>query len=64
MFLQHYEEHDEAFLSRIFIEAETWFLHTNSGSKAESMTWKHPRSPVKKKLKTVQSPGKVSTDVF
>ena len=23
------------------------------------MTWKHPHSPVKKKFKTVQSPGKV-----
>jgi hypothetical protein len=25
------------------------------------MTWKHPHSPVKKELKTVQSPGKVIT---
>jgi hypothetical protein len=28
------------------------------------MTWKHPHSPVKKKLKTVQSPGKVMATVF
>jgi hypothetical protein len=28
------------------------------------MTWKHPRSPVKKKFKTVQSPGKVMATVF
>jgi hypothetical protein len=33
-------------------------------SKAESMTWKHPYSPVKKKLKAVQSPGKVMAVVF
>jgi hypothetical protein len=28
------------------------------------MTWKHPQSPVKKKFKTVQSPGKVVASVF
>jgi hypothetical protein len=28
------------------------------------MTWKHPHSPVKKKFKTVQSPGKVMAAVF
>jgi hypothetical protein len=28
------------------------------------MTWKHPHYPVKKKLKTVQSPGKVMATIF
>jgi hypothetical protein len=28
------------------------------------MTWKHPLSPVKRKFKTVQSPGKVMATVF
>jgi hypothetical protein len=28
------------------------------------MTWKNPPSPAKKKLKTVQSPGKVMATVF
>jgi len=64
MFLQHYEKHGEAFLSRIFTEDETWVLHSTSVGKAESMTWKHPCSPGKKKFNTVHSPGKVSTDVF
>jgi hypothetical protein len=64
MFLQHYEEHGGAFLSRIFTEDETWVLHSTSESKAESMTWKHPRFPVKKKFKTVQSPEKMITAIF
>jgi hypothetical protein len=33
-------------------------------SKAELMTWKHFHSPVKKKFKTVQSPGKVMATVY
>jgi hypothetical protein len=28
------------------------------------MTWKHPHSPVKKKFKAVQSPGKVMATVL
>jgi histone-lysine N-methyltransferase SETMAR len=28
------------------------------------MTWKHPHSPVKKKFKTVQSPGQMMATVF
>jgi hypothetical protein len=34
-------------------------FHNTPESKAELMIWKHPHSPVKKMLKTVQSPGKV-----
>jgi hypothetical protein len=37
---------------------------TTPESKAESMASKHPHCPVKKKLKTVQSPGKVMASVF
>jgi hypothetical protein len=64
MLLQHLEEHGEAFLSRIVTRDETWVFHYTPESKAESMTWKHPHSPVKKKFKTVHSPGKVMTTVF
>jgi hypothetical protein len=64
MLLQRYEEHDEAFLSRIVTGEETWVFHSTPESKAESMTWKHPQSPVKKKFKTVQSPGKMMDTVF
>jgi hypothetical protein len=45
-------------------EIDTWVFHYTPESKAESMTWKHPRCPVKKKFKTVQSPGKVMATVF
>jgi hypothetical protein len=61
MLLQRYEEHGEAFLSRIVKGDETWVFHYTPESKAESMTWKHPHFPVKKKFLTVQSPGKVMT---
>jgi hypothetical protein len=64
MLLQHYEEHGEAFLSRIFTQDETCVFHYTSESKAESMTWKHHHSPIKKKYKTVQSTGKVMATVF
>jgi hypothetical protein len=59
--LQSYEEHGEAFLSKIVTGGETWVCHYTPESKVESMTWKHPHSPVKKKLKTNQSAGKVMT---
>jgi hypothetical protein len=53
MLLQRYEEHGEAFLSRIVTGDETWVFHNTPDSRAESMTWKQPHSPVKKKFKTV-----------
>jgi hypothetical protein len=59
MLFQRYKEHSEAFLSRIVTGDETWVFHYTPESKAESMASKHPHCPVKKKLKTVQSPGKV-----
>jgi hypothetical protein len=64
MILQRYEEHGEAFLSRTVTGDETLVSHYTPESKAESMTWKHPRSPLKKKFKTVQSQGKVMATVF
>jgi hypothetical protein len=38
MLLQHYEGHDEAFLSRIVTGDETWVFHSTPESKTESMT--------------------------
>jgi hypothetical protein len=64
MLLQRYEEHGDAVLSRIVTRGETWVFHYTPDSKAESMTWKHPHSPAKKKLKTVQSPGKAMATLF
>jgi hypothetical protein len=39
MLLQRYEEHGEAFLSRIVTGDETLVFHNTPESKAESMTW-------------------------
>jgi hypothetical protein len=64
MLLQRYEEHDEAFLSRIVIADETWVFHYTPESKTESIPWKHPNFLVKKKFKTMQSSGKVMATVF
>jgi hypothetical protein len=43
----------EAFLSRIVTGDNTWIFHDTPDSKAELMTWKHPHSPAKEKLKRV-----------
>jgi hypothetical protein len=64
MLLKHYEEHGEAFLSRIVTGNDTWIFHYTPESKAESVTWKHPHFPIKKKFKTVQPPGKMMASVF
>jgi histone-lysine N-methyltransferase SETMAR len=61
MLLQRYT-YGEAFLSRIVTGDETWVFHYTPESKAESMTWKHPHSPVKK-FNTLQSPEKVMATV-
>jgi hypothetical protein len=64
MLLQCYKEHGEAFLCTTVTGDETWVFHYIPESKAESMTRKHPHSPVKKGFKTVQSRGKVMATVF
>ena len=51
-------------LTQNFTGDETWVFNYAEESKAESMTWKDPHSPVKKKFKTVQSPGKVLAAIF
>lgn len=64
IFLQPYEEHGEAFLRRTVTGDKTWVFLYTPGSKTESMTWKHPHCPVKKKFETLQSQGKVMATVF
>ena len=54
---------NEEFLSRIVAD-ETWVHHYEPESKRQSMEWKHPGSPVKKKFKTQPSSGKVMLTVF
>jgi hypothetical protein len=50
----------DAFLRRIINRDETWIHHYAPESKRQSLEWKHPKSPAKKKkFKTQPSAGKV-----
>jgi hypothetical protein len=49
-FRQRYEE-DPGILERIVTGDETWVHHYEPESKGQSMEWKHPLSPVRKKFK-------------
>ena len=65
--LQRYEgegDEGEDFLERIITSDETWVHHFEPESKLQSMTWKHPDSPVPKKFKTRASAGKLKLTVF
>lgn len=62
--LERYENEGEDFLERIVIGDETWVHHFEPESKRQSMTWKHPGSPVSKKFKTRPSAGKLMLTVF
>ncbi|GFR06800.1 histone-lysine N-methyltransferase SETMAR [Trichonephila clavata] len=62
--LVRYHEDGNDFLFRIVTGDETWVHHFTTESKAASMEWKHPSSPVRKKFKTTPSAGKVLLTVF
>ncbi|GFQ91483.1 histone-lysine N-methyltransferase SETMAR [Trichonephila clavata] len=62
--LVRYHEDGNDFLFRIVTGDETWVHHFTPESKAASMEWKHPSSPVRKKFKTTPSAGKVLLTVF
>jgi histone-lysine N-methyltransferase SETMAR len=49
-FLLHYEE-DPSILERIVTGDKIWVHHYEPESKRQSMKWKHPSSPVRKKFK-------------
>jgi hypothetical protein len=51
-------------LKRIIAADETWLHHYEPESKAQSMTWKHPTSPVAKKFRSQPSTGKIMLTVF
>ncbi|KFM76654.1 hypothetical protein X975_15031, partial [Stegodyphus mimosarum] len=50
-----YHEDGNDFLFRIVTGDETWVHHFTPESKAASMEWKHPSSPVRKKFKITPS---------
>lgn len=62
--LDRYNNEGEAFLERIVTGDETWVHHFEPESKRQSMEWKHPRSPVRKKFKSQPSAGKLMLTIF
>jgi hypothetical protein len=52
------------FLERIVTTDETWVHHYEPESKAQSMAWKCPKSPVTKKFKSLPSAGKIMLTLF
>jgi hypothetical protein len=52
------------FLQRIVTADETWMHHYDPKSKAQSMAWKRPTSPVAKKFKNQPSIGKIMLTLF
>jgi len=62
--LDRYAKEGEAFLTRIVNGDETWVHHFAPESKRQSMEWKHPGSPVKKKFKGQTFARKVMLSIF
>lgn len=62
--LDRYGNEGDAFLDRIITGDETWIHHYEPESKRQSMEWKHPQSPTKKKFKSQPSAGKLMLTVF
>lgn len=62
--LMQYAREGNEFLFRIITGNETWVHHFTPETKAASMTWKHPNSPVRKKFKVSPSAGQVMATVF
>jgi hypothetical protein len=52
------------FLERIVTADETWLHHYKPESKAQSMAWKRPTSPVAKKFKSQPSASKIMLTLF
>jgi hypothetical protein len=51
-------------LERIIIADEIWVHHNELESKAQSMAWKRPTSPVAKKFKRQPSAGRIMLTIF
>ena len=62
--LDRYVNERDNFLDRIVTGDETWIHYYEPESKRQSMEWKHPNSPCKKKFKTQPSAGKLMLTVF
>ena len=62
--LDRYGNDRDISLDRIITGDETWVHHYEPESKRQSMEWKHPQSPCKKKFKTEPSARKLMLTVF
>jgi hypothetical protein len=62
--LDRYGKECEAFLERIITDGQTWIHHCEPESKQQTVKWKHPQSPSKKKFKPQPSARKVVLTVF
>ena len=62
--LDRYDNERDIFLDRIITDDKTWVHHYKLESKRQSMEWKHPQLPCKKKFKTKPSAGKLMLTVF
>ena len=56
--------YDVTFLDSIVTGDETWLHHCTPETKQDSMTWKHPSSPIAKKFKVMWSAKKIMGTVF
>jgi hypothetical protein len=56
--LSHYEADGESFLSRIVTGDEIWIHHLEPETKRQSVEWRHPTSPLRKKFKVTLQQGK------
>ena len=56
--------YDVTFLDSIVTGDETWLHHCTPEKKQDSMTWKHPSSPVAKKFKVMRSAKKIMGTVL
>jgi len=62
--LDRYANEGEAFLTRIVTGDEKWVHHFAPESKRQTMEWKHPGTPVKKKIKESTFCGKSDAHNF
>jgi hypothetical protein len=51
-------------MERIVTADETWAHHYETESKAQSMAWKQPTSPVTKKVRSQPSASKITLTIF
>ena len=62
--MDRYGAEGDHFLERIVTGDEIWIHHYEPESKCQSMEWKHPHLPAKKKFKMCPTAGRLMLSVF